>query len=353
MFAPGGCLLTNALLRVRDRADQSLPDDDNSQLVSLSPPDQAARVAAVAEHFRTLSVWLIVASTAVALGMEAVVRVRVDPGATYILDWVLAALLAVSLLWWNRAGLRRISDALGAFGIASLGGMSCGVIAMLELRLHFPIADPMLRSWDLALGVDGLALVERQLQQGDWLMALMAPAYNHTLGLFFGSVLVLALLGDRVEAWRGAFCFVGTLFSTCMIALFLPAKGLGVWADEDLFHRLPSHAMRNFWPHFDDFYYGNDPVLQLQAIDGVISFPSFHTVVGFLVLAMWRKRLLTLIGAAAWLFFMLLATLPGGGHYIVDLIGGFAVWATWFAFSERVETRAVAATCPLSADRSH
>jgi len=58
VFAPGGCLLTNALLRVRDRADQSLPDDDNSQLVSLSPPDQAARVAAVAEHFRTLSVWL-------------------------------------------------------------------------------------------------------------------------------------------------------------------------------------------------------------------------------------------------------------------------------------------------------
>lgn len=337
-------MLRNALLRGRNRAGESSPGNDNSFLVSVSAPDSqhAARATAVAERFRALSALLIVASIAVAIGMEAVVRVRVAPGATYILDWVLAALLTLSLLWWDRAGMRRISDALGVFGMACLGGMSCGAIAMLELRLHFPIADPMLRSWDLTLGIDGLAVIERQLEQGDWLMALMALAYNRTLQLFFGGVVVLALFGDRVEAWRAAFCFVGSLLSTCMIALFVPAKGLGVWAEEEMFHRLPAHAMRNFWPHFDDFYFGTDPVLQLQAIDGVISFPSFHTVVGFLVLAMWRKRLLTLIPAATWLFFMLLATLPGGGHYIVDLIGGFGVWAAWFALSRRIERQAAA-----------
>ena len=238
--------------------------------------------------------------------------------------------------------MRRISDALGSFAMAALSGMICGIIAMLELRLHFSIADPMLRSWDLALGIDALTLVDLQLQQGPWLMALMAAAYNYTLQIFFAGVVVLALFGDRIEAWRAAFCFVGTLFTTCLIAIFVPAKGLGVWAPEDLFHRLPSRAMRNFWPHFDAFYYGADPVLQLRAIDGVISFPSFHTVVGFLVLAMWRKRILTLVPAASWLFFMLLATLPGGGHYIVDLIGGFAVWAGWFALSRRIERGAAA-----------
>jgi membrane-associated phospholipid phosphatase len=100
--------------------------------------------------------------------------------------------------------------------------------------------------------------------------------------------------------------------------------------------------MRTFWLHFDQFYSGREPVLQLQVVDGVISFPSFHSIVGFLVLAMWRKHVVTLVPAATFLFFMLLATLPGGGHYVIDLIGGFLVWAVWFALSRVIERRAVA-----------
>ena len=112
-----------------------------------------------------------------------------------------------------------------------------------------------------ALVVFGLAIVTSQLQQGPWLFALMAPAYNHTLGLFFGGLVIIALLGDRIEAWRAAFCFVGTLLTTCMIAIILPARGLGVWAPQDMIDRLPAHAMRNFWPHFDDFYFGAETAL--------------------------------------------------------------------------------------------
>jgi membrane-associated phospholipid phosphatase len=100
--------------------------------------------------------------------------------------------------------------------------------------------------------------------------------------------------------------------------------------------------MRSFWSHFDEFYFGTHPVLRLQVVDGVISFPSFHAVVGFLVLAMWRKRRTTLAAAGCWLAIMLLATLPGGGHYFVDLIAGFVVWVAWFALSKKVETGAPA-----------
>jgi membrane-associated phospholipid phosphatase len=34
---------------------------------------------------------------------------------------------------------------------------------------------------------------------------------------------------------------------------------------------------------------------------------------------------------------MLFSTMPFGGHYFVDLIGGTAVWAIWFAASQRIE----------------
>jgi membrane-associated phospholipid phosphatase len=151
------------------------------------------------------------------------------------------------------------------------------------------------------------------------------------------SLVLLSLFGDRIEAWRAALCFVGTLLTACVIASFVPAKGLGVWAPSELLAKLPPRAMRTFWPHFDEFYSGDDPVLRLQVVDGVISFPSFHAVVGLITLAMWRKRIITLIPAATYLFFMLLAIFPGGGHYFVDLLGGFAVWAAWFALSRGIE----------------
>jgi membrane-associated phospholipid phosphatase len=329
------------LQRAGIRADDPLFDNDNRPAGAPFEVD-ALFASAIADRFRTLTVWLIVTSSIIAGGMELALRVRLDPGAAYILVWIIAALLSVSLIWWQRQGLQRIADVFGAVGLAGVGGMSCGIIAMLELRFRFPIADPMLRSWDLALGFDGVAVVEAMLRQGHWLFALMAPAYNHTLGLFFFGLIALALMGSRVEAWRAAFCFVGTLFTTCIIATFVPAKGIGVWATQDLINRLPPHAIKNFWPHFDEFYFGADPVLQLQAIDGVISFPSFHTIVGFMVLAMWRKNRLTLTAAGIWLTFMLLATLPGGGHYLVDLLGGFLVWAGWFALSRRIERQVLA-----------
>jgi membrane-associated phospholipid phosphatase len=34
---------------------------------------------------------------------------------------------------------------------------------------------------------------------------------------------------------------------------------------------------------------------------------------------------------------MLLSTLPGGGHYVVDLLAGCAVWSAWFFWSRQIE----------------
>jgi membrane-associated phospholipid phosphatase len=217
--------------------------------------------------------------------------------------------------------------------------MACGAIAMLELRLGFPLADGALRKADLAVGIDGIAIVDTLERTGHWIFSVLAPPYNLTIPAFFGSMLILAWTGNRVEAWRAAFCFVGTLLTTCLIAAFVPAKGLGMWASPALNARLPEQAMRTFWTHFDSFYFGADPVLRLQVVDGVISFPSFHCIVGFLVLAMWRKNPVTLAVASVWLAVMLLATLPGGGHYFVDLLAGFAVWAAWFSVSRMIERR--------------
>jgi membrane-associated phospholipid phosphatase len=57
---------------------------------------------------------------------------------------------------------------------------------------------------------------------------------------------------------------------------------------------------------------------------------------------MWRKNIVTLFAASSWLVIMLVATIPGGGHYVVDLLGGFMVWAFWFVLSRRIERATLA-----------
>ena len=293
----------------------------------------------ITERFRELSFWLLLASAVIAVALVAALRIRVDPTGSTIVECLVASLLLASRIWWRRTKHQRMADACGTIGVVALGGMACGAIAMLELRLHFPLADALLYSADRAMGIDGIAIIDWLLRQGHWVFWIMAPAYNLTIPIFFVGLIILAWIGDRVEAWRAALCFVGTLLTTCVIAMFTPAKGLGLWAPPALLQRLPEQAMRTFWHHFDDFYFGADPVLRMQVVDGVISFPSFHAIVGFLVLAMWRQYRGASVAAAAWLAIMLLATLPGGGHYVVDLLGGLVVWSAWFALSRWIEGR--------------
>lgn len=325
-----------ALRREVSRAESTLPGNDNVEL--SQPPRQTAEAAA--DRFRELAIWLILASSLVATALAVQSGVRVDFRGTSEICLLVAALLLASRIWVDRRVDRRIADAIGVVAVSAMGGMTGGAIAMLELRLHFPVADATLQSWDHQLGVDGIAIVDALVHQYHWTFAFMKPAYNYTIEIFFAGLILLALRGDRIEAWRAAFCFVGTLLTACLVAAFFPAKGIGMWAPPELLADMAPQAMRNFWPHFDEFYFGSDPVLRLQVIDGVISFPSFHTVVGLLIFAMWRRNVLTCALAAAFLGFMLLAIFPGGGHYFVDLLGGLAAWAGWYALSRYIERKA-------------
>lgn len=327
-FADRGVrLFTDALLRDVFRTPAFVSQNDNPALHPL------ASATAAADRFRHLSVLLIVAAASLALVLDFVFRVRVDSSGTSMIELSLAALLLLSQIW--RVRRQRIADAVGTMGLAAMGGLCCGAIAMLELRLGFPKADDLLHRADLALGLDAVQVASAVARRPYFLYAILAPIYEHTLGLFFSSLVVLSLLNDRIEAWRAAFNFVGTLLTTCVVAAFIPATGLVNWASPELMEHLP----RFFLSHFNEFYLSADPVLRLQVIDGVITFPSFHAVVGFLVLSMWRKRRVTRIVAAAWLVLELLSTVSGG-HYVIDLIGGFAVWGAWFALSRRIEGRA-------------
>jgi membrane-associated phospholipid phosphatase len=98
---------------------------------------------------------------------------------------------------------------------------------------------------------------------------------------------------------------------------------------------LPAGAVVYQWPAFTHFYSGNDAVLRLSDMGGVVAFPSFHTVLALLVtqaLAGTRWR----VPAMFWTAGIILSAIPMGGHYVVDLAAGFVIWLAAASIARRV-----------------
>ena len=112
-------------------------------------------------------VMILIAAT-LAVALDAAYRVRVDLTGFAMLGLALAGLLFLSRKWWGRAEMQRGADALGTVAVMTIGGLCCGAVAMLELRLGFPQADAMLHRADQWLGVDGIAVADALARQ-DWL----------------------------------------------------------------------------------------------------------------------------------------------------------------------------------------
>ena len=226
-----------------------------------------------AELYRRASLWLTGLSIAIAFVMVMSSAIRVDASGTPELAFLAAAFLVVARIFRVRSSLSRLGDGLGALGLSWLGGLASAVVAIIGLRMHFPLADGRLNALDHFFGFDGLAVIHWLTTQPEWLMSAMSAAYFYTIPFLYLGMIVLALLGDRVEVWRAAFCFIGTVLTTCLISAITPAKGLGSWASPELVARLPKVSIRHFWPSFEKFYDGANPVLQVDSIGGVVSFP--------------------------------------------------------------------------------
>jgi len=139
-----------------------------------------------------------------------------------------------------------------------LGGISSCVVAVAGLRLGMRTSDASLLALDRAIGVDGARVLTWTRHQPDWFVHLLATSYAATVPFAFLSLILLSLVGDRIEVWRAVLCFVGTVLTTCLIAAIVPALGMSAWISPELLDRLSTGAPRHFWPRFQHFHRFHD-----------------------------------------------------------------------------------------------
>ena len=144
----------------------------------------------------------------------------------------------------------------------------------------------------------------------DWLLqqAYFSLYYQGALVFLIGSV---SRPGDRNGEIIWQFCI--SLVLTCAIFVFTPALGHVAHIGTGWMKTLM--MIRNGeWAAFD-----------FSHVEGIISFPSFHTTLAILLVYAVRHHRWALAVLVPLNMLLIVATLSVGGHYLVDLPAGAAV----------------------------
>jgi hypothetical protein len=202
---------------------------------------------------------------------------------------------------------------------------------------NFPMQDANLLAIDRALGLDWRGYVE-WVDAHPLLAAWLSYAYTMIRWPIFAIPVLLAAAHRYQRLQEFTFAFGIALIATTVVSMLVPAIGVyqEIGLDPATLSNVDPRAyldqVRDLGPVRD----GTLRQLDLFALAGIVTFPSFHATSAVLYAwALWPVRWfrpIAIVANAA----MLASTPIDGGHYFIDLIAGIAV-----AIAAAVAARAV------------
>jgi len=300
--------------------------DEHSTLVSPPPPQHWSlplpqRLWAVITALALVdTVWLLRSDLTLTLTTPHVLVTRA-------IIFALCLLVGLGARWWGP--LQRFRALAVTFLQLNALTITAGVFSYFVVTLQRPCIDAWLVQADSALGVDYVAWFT-------WVHAhpgvayIFHKAYDLTAWLLLVCLIVPVLGGAQQQAT--------TLLWQLALALLVivPVSGLwpaqSAWVTHGVATQVSPDAL-TWWPVWQALHTGTATALDPIMIEGIITFPSFHTATGILATAaLWRYRrvfpLACLLNGT-----MLLAVPTHGGHYVSDifagaLVAGLVLWMT-------------------------
>jgi hypothetical protein len=196
-----------------------------------------------------------------------------------------------------------------------------GVLSYLAMTTNAPLADALFLAADRALGVNYESW-HAFVVSHSMLEVALGYAYAGTLFAVVASLAYFPLTGQFASSERFQWALAISAVTAIAISAVMPA--FGPWHDFGL-------AQPEGFADMLALRAGS--MRQIGAVAGIISFPSFHTSLGVLIMYyLWTSRRLRwpalLINIP-----MLVSVWTQGNHYFVDSLGGIAVaaMAIWIA----------------------
>jgi membrane-associated phospholipid phosphatase len=207
-----------------------------------------------------------------------------------------------------------------------------GVLSYIGTSLNRPLLDAAFARADAALGLDWLAALAFA-DAHPWVGQTLRLAYQSSLPQVATALVVLAATGQLVRLQGFLGLFAATSLVTILTSAAFPAAGAFV------FHNPPAELRSvvghdaGIWHlvHFEALRSGAMRAIDPTAIEGLITFPSFHTALAVVTAwAFWRTRYIAMPALILNLT-VIASTVPVGGHYFVDVFAGAAISAAAIA----------------------
>jgi hypothetical protein len=227
----------------------------------------------------------------------------------------LGLLTAACVVYFRFRRDRRLEEMAAYVLLWLVFSIAAVILTYLCASWSFPLRDDALLAFDRALHFDlhrfGMALQSRR-----WLYVILRVAYVSFLLQITASVIWFAHTAAPLRNAR--------LLSACMVSLVLTSIVSGL---VPAFDPIPSEnpavstlAVRDMMA----MRAGGNVVRGLADLQGIIAFPSYHTVLAIVIA--WAHRGLRTFRPAMLVNGVMLVSIPSvGNHYLTDMIGGLAV----------------------------
>ncbi|WP_179296088.1 phosphatase PAP2 family protein [Mesorhizobium sp. WSM4312] len=257
--------------------------------------------------------------------------------------------MALTLRYLSKLSIMLVSAAVAFIPLT----VATSVFMYLATATARPLLDDQLASLDAKLGFDWLGFLAASNKSAVW-SSVLFWAY-HALGPQVPIVLCLHLIRlrqDRVFEFI-ALMAVSSLFTGPLMAIFPTAGAYAFYKPApELFSHLTAQAGMWHYSTLLSLRSGAPYDLIVANAEGLVTFPSFHTALGILVVYALRDIRPLFVAALIVNAVMIVSTLPEGGHHLVDVIVGAAIGLLSVAIVRRLSMGASAARLEAGTSRS-
>ncbi|MGI9387249.1 MAG: phosphatase PAP2 family protein [Methyloligellaceae bacterium] len=197
------------------------------------------------------------------------------------------------------------------------------VLSYLATAVALPLQDENFAIMDRMIGVDWIAVLT-WVNSHPIIAKALTLSYQSSFFQIVALILILSATHQAQRLQEFTALYAITLFAVIILSMLFPAVGAYVYHQPapHLFTNMGAEAGVWHLEHFRALRDGTFTVLDMARVEGLITFPSFHTVLAIITSYGFRKTRFLAWPVALLNVAVIISTLPEGGHYLIDVIAG-------------------------------
>lgn len=235
-------------------------------------------------------------------------------------------LILIGIYLRRRGHLTRTAMGMIAFGMSVSFLVCCGILTLTVLPFVNPMVDQQLLAADAALGfswVDSINALANYPKFG----IVLRHIYNSILPQLAFVIILLSVLRLETELHRFLTVFFLSMTVSSAVWWLIPSVGPAAYGmvSEAVQQKIGLVANAEYGEKMWRYATEGNLIISKSKMAGVVAFPSMHIVLTCMVL-WFSRRTWAFVPLLVLNFVMPVATVLQGGHHVVDLFGGFAVF---------------------------